>query len=131
MQWNVLYQDFNARKIVTYDIFKHGRFAEDVLKLLKEDISKEEFAEQLRRKLSYHFRSKCEWEVVISSWPVRIDKEELDRLNMEYEESNKKYGHYPYTICTAPDVGKKIDVYDQVMLNWDVFVDYIWKEKNV
>lgn len=24
------------------------------------------------------------------------------------------------------NIGKKIDIYDQVMLNWDKFVDYCW-----
>ena len=129
MQWNVFCENVNARKIEMYNIFQHGRFAEDVAKLLKEDISKEKFSEKLKRTLGYYFRAKCEWETVITSWPVRIDKEELDRLNTEYEESNRKYGRYPYSLCTDPDIGKKIDVYDQVVLNWDVFVDYVWKGK--
>lgn len=30
---------------------------------------------------------------------------------------------YPWPIA---DGEIKIDVYDQVMLNWDVFVDYVW-----
>ena len=35
-----------------------------------------------------------------------------------------------WEVLIAPWVGTadtiKIDVYDQVMLNWDVFVDYVW-----
>lgn len=129
MQWNVLYQNVNAQKIETYNIFKHGGFANDVAKLLKENVTKEEFTEKLRRELSYYFRSKCEWEVVIASWPVYIDKEELDRLNIEYEEHSTKWGKSPYKINVVPDVGEKMDIYNQVMLNWDIFVDYVWTVK--
>lgn len=130
MVWNVYREDFNNKAIVTYNIFDHRGFAQDVNKLLKEDISKDEFAEQLKRSLMYWFWCKSEHEVVISSWPVYIDKEELDRINTEYEEYNNKWGHYPYTINVSPYVGKKIDIYSQVMMNWEQFVEYVWSNKD-
>ena len=126
MVWNVYRENFNHRAIVEYNIFDHGGFAQDVNKLLKEDISKDEFAEQLKRSLMYWFWCKSEHEVVISSWPVYIDKTELDKLNTEYEEYNNKWSHYPYKINVAPEVGKKVSVYDQVMMNWEPFVEYVW-----
>ena len=129
MEWNVFNEDFNSREIGVYNIFNHCRFAESVKKLLKEKITKEEFAEKLRRELSYNFWAKCEYEVVITSWPPYIDKKELDRLNAEYEEYNTKWGRYPYKINVCPDVGKKIDIYSQVMLNFNVFCDYVWSHK--
>ena len=130
MVWNVYREDFNRRTIVKYNIFDHRSFAQDVNKLLKEDITKDEFAEQLKQSLMYYFWCKSEYEVVISSWPVYIDKEELDRINIEYEEYNNKWGHYPYKINVSPDVGKKIDIYSQVMMNWEQFVEYVWSNKN-
>ena len=130
MVWNVYREDFNRRAIVKYNIFDHRGFVQDVNKLLKEDISKDEFAEQLKRSLMYWFWCKSEHEVVISSWPVYIDKEELDRINTEYEEYNNKWGHYTYKINIAPEVGEKIDIYSQVMMNWDQFVEYVWSNKN-
>ena len=130
MIWNVYREDCNRGAIVKYNIFDHGGFAQDVNKLLKEDISKDEFAEQLKRSLMYWFWCKSEHEVVISSWPVYIDKEELDRISTEYEEYNNKWGHYPYKINISPDVGKKIDIYSQVMMNWDQFVEYVWNNKD-
>ena len=130
MVWNVYREDCNRGAIVKYNIFDHGGFAQDVNKLLKEDITKDEFAEQLKRFLMYWFRCKSEHEVVITSWPVYIDKEELDRLNTEYEEYNNKWGHYPYKINVSPDVGEKVDVYSQITsLNWDIFVNYVWNHK--
>ena len=130
MVWNVYREDFNRGDIIKYNIFDHGGFAQDVNKLLKEDITKDEFAEQLKRSLMYWFWGKTEYEVVISSWPVYMDKAELDRLNTEYEEYNNKLGHYPYKINVAPEVGKKIDIYSQVMMNWEQFIEYVWSNKN-
>ena len=130
MVWNVYREDFNRRAIVKYNILDHRGFAQDVNKLLKEDISKDEFAEQLKRSLMYWFWCKSEHEVIISSWPVYIDKEELDRINTKYEEYNNKWGHYPYTINVSPYVGKKIDIYSQVMMNCDQFIEYIWSNKD-
>ena len=130
MVWNVYREDFNRRAIVKYNIFNHRGLAQNVNKLLKEDISKDEFAKQLKRSLMHYFWCKSEHEVVISSWPVYIDKEELDRINIEYEEYNNKWGHYPYKINVSPDVGKKVDICSQVMMNWDQFVEYVWSNKN-
>ena len=130
MTWNVFRENINGKEIVEYNIFNHGGFAQDVNKPLKEDITKDEFAEQLKRSLMYWFWCKSEHEVVISSWPVYIDKEELDRINTEYEEYNNKWGHYPYTINVSPYVGKKIDIYSQVMMNWEQFVEYVWSNKD-
>ena len=130
MVWNVYREDFNHRAIVEYNIFDHSSFAQDVNKLLKADIPKDEFAEQLKRSLMYWFWCKSEHEVVISSWPIYIDKAELDRINTEYEEYNNKWNHYQYKINVSTDVGKKIDIYSQVMMNWEQFVEYIWSNKD-
>lgn len=67
MVWNVYREDFNRRAIVKYNIFDHSSFAKDVEKLLKEDISKDEFVKNMRRSLFYYFGSKTEYETVITS----------------------------------------------------------------
>lgn len=100
MEWNVFLHDFNEQKIVVYNIFKHLRFNDDVKNLLKKFDNKEEFAEELRRDLSYYFWSKSEYEIIISPWCGNINTKDI-----------------------------KIDVYDQVMNNWSIFVDYVWSNK--
>ena len=130
MIWNVYREDFNHRAIIKYNIFDNISFADDIIKLLNEDISKDDFEDKLRRVLFYYFGGKTECEVVISSWPVYIDKAELDRINTEYEEYKNKWDHYPYKINVSPDVGKKIDIYSQVMMNWEQFVEYVWSNKD-
>lgn len=129
MIWNVYMRDFNSQEIKTYNIFNHYSFRESVKKLKRKKLSKGEFAEQLKRELMYYFWSKYEYETVVTSFPPYIDKKELDRLNSEYEEYNSKYGHYPLKMEVCPEFCIKIDIYEQVMLNWDVFAEYVWRAK--
>ena len=129
MTWKVFRENPNSRAIEEFDIFRHSSFAKDVQKLLKENATKEEFAEKLKRILIYYFWCKSEWEVVITSWPPYIDKAELDRLGTAYEKYHNNYGHYPYCLDVRPTVGEKVDIYSQVALNWDHFVDYVWQQK--
>jgi hypothetical protein len=98
MVWNVYVDDINARRIKQFNIFNHYSFNEGVKKAYKKYKNDfAAFAEGVRRELQYYFWSKCEWEIVLSDFPPS------DRFQKE-----------------------KIDVYDQVMLNWDIFIQYVW-----
>ena len=130
MKWNVYYHNFNRKEIEVYNIFNHHNFRAEVEEHLKECINKEEFAEKLRRSLSYYFRAKAEWEIVLTSWTPHIDTVELKRLNAEYVAYVKEWGKEPYSFYVQPNVFEKIDVYSQVMNNWDIFVDCCWEEKD-
>lgn len=100
IKWNVYYYDINKQKMADFNIFDHGGFLKDVKKDIKKFKNKEVFSNQLKSELMYYFWSKVEWEIVISPC---------------YE--NKK-------CCDV-----KIDVFNQVMLNWDVFVDFVWNNR--
>lgn len=126
MVWNVYASRLNSEEIEIYNIFDHGGFADGVKKLIKKKLPKEEFEEQLRRELSYYFWGRCQWEIVMAEFPARIKQEAIEKMLEEREDYKKKYGHYPYS-SHAKIVGvKKIDVYEQVCLNWKHFVDYVW-----
>ena len=100
MEWYVIYHNFNKNKIEKYNIFDHYSFAKACKENAKKNSKdKAAFAEELLSSLMYYFWSKCEWEVIVSAWPPKEDSE------------------------------KKIDVHDQVMLNWNLFVDYCWEHK--
>ena len=129
LEWNVFRYDINKDKIVTFNIFNHWKFDEDVQKSLKKFKDKDEFAEQLRRDLRYYFWSKCEHEVIITSFPAYITMNELDRLNNERWLHKDRYGTDFFRINISPDTGAKIDIYEQVMNNWNVFLDYVWNSK--
>lgn len=98
--WNVIYHNLNGQRIETFNVFKHGGFVADVEKALKRCATKEEFAEPLRRSLSYYYRSKTEWEVIITPWCGGRDTRDI-----------------------------KIDVYWQIMNNWEIFLEYVWSAK--
>lgn len=131
LEYYVYYYNFNSHSIKKFNIFNHGRFLEDVKKDLKKYDTKEEFAERLQGHLFYYYNSKCEWEVIITPCIPRISISELNRLNEEREKTLKKYNREPYSLYVNPNVSEKIDIYDQVMLNWDLFVDYVWQYKKV
>ena len=130
LKWNVFYHDINREKITTLNIFNHWKFAEDVQKSLKKFKDKDEFAEQLRRDLFYYFGSKCEYEVIITSFPTYITMNELDRLNKDRVLHREKYGRDYVRLNACPDTGTKIDIYTQVMNNWEIFLDYVYYSKN-
>ena len=96
LSWKVFVEDYNHGKIVEYDIM--GEYLSDEIKgIIKKVESYEEFKERLNSILMYHFWSKCEWEVIITGWPPSERVEE-----------------------------RKVDVYEQIKLNFEVFAKYIW-----
>lgn len=104
--WNVYRLDFNTKKITVFNIFEHNKFEKEVKKLLDSDIDKSLFSEKLRSLLFYYYASKCEYEIGVTSWPP-----------CAIDEKTKE-----------PKIYEKIDIYQQVKLNWDAFVDYLWKK---
>lgn len=101
LEWNVFLEDFNARKIVKYNVFRHTSFVRDCAKALAEcGKNREAFEERLNRELHYYFWSKCEYEIILSDWPPRDDFE-----------------------------AEKVDVYDQIHLNWPIFTEYVWTNR--
>lgn len=129
LEWNVFVGDFNSKKIKTFNVFDHGRFMDDVKKALKLYDNKKLFAEEIRKSLVYFYWAKCEWEIVLTSWVPHINKEEFDRLKYENEKFYQDHGHYPYSMYINPEVAEKVDVYSQIMMNFEHFVDYIWSHK--
>ena len=47
MEWNVFYHSINSQKIVTFNVFDHISFSEDVDKLLTKRCDKENFDKEL------------------------------------------------------------------------------------
>ena len=129
LKWNVFRYDINKNKITTFNIFDHWKFNEDVQKSLKKFKDEDEFAEHLRRDLMYYFWSKYEYEVVITTFPPYISMYELDRMNEERWSHKDKYGTDYIRQDVNLDTGIKIDIYEQVMNNWDIFLDYVWNSK--
>ena len=97
--WNVFHYNPNFKKIEFFNIFDHWKFREEIERALKKSKTREELEKAVKSELMYAFWSKCEWETLITSFP---EKE---------------------------DVTIKVDVYWQVINNFDRFVDYIAQNK--
>lgn len=100
LHWNVIAEDFNARKIVPYDVFTHGSFLADLRKAVKayKDgvITLDEFLDKVRQSLVYFFWAKAEHEVLVDGLFDHDGSEQL-----------------------------KVDVYAQIKMNWDRFTEYL------
>ena len=126
MIWNVYRENANAKKIEVYNIFEHASFKRDVQEAYATCKTQKEFVEKLKRTLMYYFWSKCEWEMIITDWPTHVSVTEVERMSAEIAKYEADYGHKPYSTGVNLKVAEKIDVYDQVMLNWEAFVNYVW-----
>lgn len=102
MEWNVYYENSNKKKIVVCNIFDFEWFDRAVKKHLQDCTTKEDFSSKLQGTLNQHFCGFAQWETVIGPLIGDFEKEAI-----------------------------KIDVYDQVMLNWKVFLDYVWSFQSV
>lgn len=70
--------------------------------------------------------SKAEWELVITDTQPHIDSKELNRLITDcYLKRTVAEPPLLFSHVNLSDA-EKIDVYEQVRLNWDEFVDYVW-----
>ena len=128
--WNV-FNECNG-EICPLNIFEYNyKFLEDLLtakRKYKDNF--EEFADYVRKSLQYYYWSKSEYETVITTWPPYIESEELNRLNKEKHEReirNRPFYRDAVNLATR----YKIDIYTQVMMNWDRFIDYIWNNKHL
>lgn len=103
IHWNVYYENVNRRRIEVIDLFDTWYMSKECPKILKacgEDKSK--FEDMLEDILKYQYWARCEYEVILTGWP-KPSKDTFKEL--------------------------KIDIYNQVTLNWDAFVDYVWAHR--
>lgn len=96
LTWNVYRQNLNADRFDVFNIFDHHSFRENVGRCMKSKTLNKEEFAEAVRK-----------ELMYYFW-----------CKSEYELILKNW--------LAGDIEKKIDIYDQVMLNWDRFIDYLW-----
>jgi hypothetical protein len=67
-------------------------------------------------------------EVVITDWPAHILTEEIDKLVAERQNDIDERGKSAYSHHVHLRTAEKIDVYQQLCLNWKHFINYLWKE---
>ena len=95
MIWNVYKYNINSRQLEQFNIFNHHGFSKDFEELKSKRFDEEQFAERLNRIVMYYFRCKYEYEVLVGEYSDRENRVEM-----------------------------RVDIYDQIKLNWGAFVDY-------
>ncbi len=126
MTYYVYMENFNTKKIEKYNVLNEG-IIKEIKERTKGFTNKTRFAEVVNNIMSYYFWARSEYEVVLTSWPSYITSEELDRLNEESKKYQKEYDKRPLRQSVNLTVEEKIDIYDQVKMNWNIFIDYVWE----
>ena len=126
LSWKVFWEDFNKREIVYYDIFKNGYWEEKAKELKKKHPNFGQWTTAFRIQLMSQYWSRSEYEVIITSWPPYIETKELDRLCQEREEREKVWGSKILRINPRLTTTRKIDIFEQLDMNWEVFTNYVW-----
>lgn len=101
LKWYVYRFNINAKIIQVVNVFEHDGFRKSVEDLIDKYEDKSEFEYELKSNLRYYFWCRSEHEVIICPW-VGGDQEKIN---------------------------KKVDVYDQINNNWDIFLDYVWNNR--
>lgn len=131
--WNVIAEDFNSG-IGYVNVFDYNwpfrAYVYSAYKNYKEDFNS--FAKEVHSALMHEYWARSEYEVVVSSWPTGIDEKEVARLADEIENEKKRFPDAAHQ-RVYPNLEKavKIDVYDQVLMNWEQFINYLWTNKKL
>lgn len=107
---------FLAEDTFTYRSYLSGDIVFNKSDNFEEKFKTEIFAPEFRNTLMYYFWSKCECEIILTNWPTsfKVDVEKLDATKHDVRD------------VVDLEIAKKIDMYDQVMNNWYLILDYVW-----
>lgn len=127
LAYYVFIENFNTRKIQKYNVLNDSIVSE-IRKKSKGISDKKDFNEIVKSILMYHYWCRAEWEVVITSWPTYVAIDEVNKFTEQIMAYKSKFKDLPPRLTINLTTEQKIDVYSQVELNWEIFIDYLWKE---
>ena len=136
--WKVKNYLINENHIWDYDVLKYRE--DEIKKLKKKCVTKEEFADEIRREMMCQYWSRCEYEVVIeidddnriwlSPWVGCKDPESV-KIDVTDDENFDWRGFANLHIGKQVYKNKaKIDIWDQISYKWPEFVDYVWNYRH-
>lgn len=132
--WFVFAEDGPGNDIVPVNLFEYNWvFLQDLVRI-KRKYGKDfvKFADSVRSALMHEYWSRCEYETIITTWPSYVTKAEVARMAKEIEERERQWpGSSSGIVGVDLHAGVKIDVYTQVMLNWDSFIKYLWDNRRL
>ena len=136
-KFNVL--TFNNGKIREYDILpyfrdswkeKYNKEEKDKIKAAKYQAKRKElFKQWVRGRSRYMFWARCEWEMLIGSWPYG-SKNINDQMKafMSEDRNLDKYNDSLILDNIITSDMEKIDVHRQIEMNLNLIVDILYEE---
>lgn len=126
LTWKVIMEELDSRKIIFYDLFASGHWEQVARKIKEDSVTREEWEKRFRLRLQSQYWARCEYEVVVTSWPPYIKVGDIQKLQDEVADREKAWGSKPLKVNITPTVQRKIDIFEQLDMNWSVFADYVW-----
>lgn len=74
--FNVIVEDINTRKFIPYNVIPY--LIRCYNKAQEKPKTFEEFKEFIRKESMYQWWSRCEYEIVLQSWPTSKNKQKID-----------------------------------------------------
>ena len=100
IHWYVYTENVNRQRIEVVDLFDSHYMSKEVPTILRKCCDdKAVFSKLLKDVLMYQYWGRCEYEITLTGWPP-------PRKDMFKD--------------------LKVSVFDQLSLNWDAFIDYVW-----
>lgn len=75
-QFNVIVEDVNSRKFIPYDVIPY--LVREYMKSKEKPKTFDEFREFIKNKSRYQWWSRCEYEVILKSWPTGDVEKKID-----------------------------------------------------
>lgn len=99
-EFNVLIWDANTDKLIKYDVLPYFRSCYEKCEKKRRPVTQEHWKEFVRMHGMYRYWSRCEYEIIVSSWPPNPRK----------------------------DNSVKIDVWNQIENNLNIVVEFLMSE---
>lgn len=77
-EYNVIFYNFNLKKFEPYNIFPYFLRKYEKIPKLKQPKTFEEFKQFIIKEVQYQYWGRCEYEMVLKSWPCEDTSEKWD-----------------------------------------------------
>ena len=128
MEWNVFRIDSRSGSLKIVNILGDDNFKSAILNLIEKKYGKKQFEKELRDAAKAFINSGTERELSLCEMFPKIITSEIPKIVNEYTETIKRGGTPPKEVRIHPTVHFVVDIYDQLSINWEHFVKYIWEE---
>ena len=123
-----MFEDYETGKLKLFNVFDDVGYRLDVEEIMKQKYDKKQFLYKRDCITWFHFGSKVEWEFFYYRSPILISAEEIKRIADEYQKRLESGENALDDIKVHPKKWRRIDVNQQLHINWEHFTNYVWNE---